>query len=226
MKLGILFSGGKDSTLALARAMEKEEVSCLITLVSENKESYMFHTPNIQLAELQAEAIGLPLIKKQTKGEKEAELADLEDAIKEAVEKHKIEGVVTGAVQSIYQAVRVQKICDKLGLYCFNPVWLLDQKKLLEEVLERGFEVIVSGFYAEPFSEKWLGRKLDKQAVTELLELSEKYSISPAGEGGEIETTVLDAPFFKKKIVVASSEKQVSASSGTLVINNAELVQK
>ena len=64
MRLGVLFSGGKDSTLALHYAAEKEEVACLITLVSKNKESYMFHTPNIDVSALQAEALGLPQIAK------------------------------------------------------------------------------------------------------------------------------------------------------------------
>src|SRR4030042_1445770 len=49
MRLGVLFSGGKDSTLALAKAMEKNEIACLVTLISENKESYMFHTVNLDL---------------------------------------------------------------------------------------------------------------------------------------------------------------------------------
>ncbi len=66
MRLGVLFSGGKDSTLALQYAAEKEEVACLITIVSENKESYMFHTPNIDVTTLQAEALGLPQITKTT----------------------------------------------------------------------------------------------------------------------------------------------------------------
>ena len=84
MRLGVLFSGGKDSTLALHIAQEKEQVVCLITLLSLNKESYMFHTPNIDVTALQAEALGLPRVAKTTAGEKEKELADLEDAIAEA----------------------------------------------------------------------------------------------------------------------------------------------
>ena len=57
----LLFSGGKDSTLALHLAAQKEQVVCLITVASKNKESYMFHTPNIDVTALQAEALGLPL---------------------------------------------------------------------------------------------------------------------------------------------------------------------
>jgi diphthine-ammonia ligase len=68
MKLGVLFSGGKDSTLALHKAAEKEQITCLITLQSKNPESYMFHTPNIDLAGFQAEALGLPLVAEVTAG--------------------------------------------------------------------------------------------------------------------------------------------------------------
>ena len=77
MRLGVLFSGGKDSTLALHIAANKEDVACLITLVSKNPESYMFHTPNIEMTALQAEALRLPLVSVVTEGQKEAELADL-----------------------------------------------------------------------------------------------------------------------------------------------------
>ena len=74
MKLGVLFSGGKDSTLALHMAAEKEQVTCLITLWSKNPESYMFHTPNIDLTAMQAQALNLPLVVKATEGKKEEEL--------------------------------------------------------------------------------------------------------------------------------------------------------
>ena len=104
MRLGVLFSGGKDSTLALQYAKEKEEVVCLITLISENKESYMFHTPNIDVTALQAEALALPRVAKTTRGEKEKELQDLEEAIAEAARLFQIEGVVTGAVAETDEA--------------------------------------------------------------------------------------------------------------------------
>jgi len=226
MRLGVLFSGGKDSTLALHMAAQKEEVACLITLISENKESYMFHTPNIDVSALQAVALGLPRFAKTTKGEKEKELVDLEEAIAQAAKEYQIEGVVTGAVESVYQAERVQRICNELGLWCFNPLWKHDQKALLQELLEKGFKVIISGVFAFPLDETWLGKQLDTNMIDKLVNLQGKYGLSPSGEGGEIETTVLDAPMFRKKIEILEAKNEFKGNSGTFKILSARLTPK
>ncbi|MDR2708164.1 MAG: diphthine--ammonia ligase [Nitrososphaerota archaeon] len=227
MKFGVLFSGGKDSTFALHLMTEKKhQIVCLITVISKNKESYMFHTPNVDITVLQAQALGLPLISVDTDGCKEAELADLEVAILQAKDRFGIEGVVTGAVESTYQTSRIQRICDKLCLECFNPLWMYNQRGLLEELLERNFQVIISGVFAYPLSESWLGKQLDYGVIEQLSILSEKYGLSITGEGGEIETTVLDAPMFKQKIEIVQSEAIWSNTSGVFVIKNAKLVPK
>ena len=226
MKLAVLFSGGKDSTYALFKAMQKEEVACLISIVSKNKESYMFHTPNINITKLQAEAIGMPLIQKVTEGVKEEELKDLKRAIEEAKKSFNIEGVVTGAVESVYQAERIQRICNDLDLWCFNPLWLRDQEELLRDIIKAGFKVIISGVFAYPMGKNWLGKEIDKKIINELVKLKEKYEISPSGEGGEIETTVLDAPFFKKKIEILDYKIETEENSGVFIIKKARLVKK
>ena len=226
MKLGVLFSGGKDSTYALDIAMQKEEVVCLIAIVSKNKESYMFHTPNIHITDLQAEAIGLPLLKVETEGAKEKELEDLERAIKTAKDKYNIDGIVTGAIQSVYQAKRIEDICNRLDLKCINPLWMKDQVELLNELIEKDYNIIISGIFAYPLDETWLGKKLDKDMIEKLIALKDKYEINPAGEGGELETTVLDAPFFKKRIIITDSETKAKNNSGILIIKDAKLVDR
>jgi ABC transporter with metal-binding/Fe-S-binding domain ATP-binding protein len=226
MRLGVLFSGGKDSTLALHKAAEKEEVVCLITLVSENKESFMFHTPNIDITALQAEAMGLPLIKKATAGKPEEELKDLEEAIAQAVNCFKIEGVVTGAVESAYQSKRIQAICDQLNISCVNPLWKKNQKALLEELVAKGFKVIISGVFAYPLDKSWLGKEIDNERVERLSLLANEFGLSVAGEGGEIETTVLDAPLFKKKIEILESTAEAKGNSGVFIIKKARLAPK
>ena len=200
-KIGILFSGGKDSTYAAWLAKkEGYEISCLISLWSKNQDSFMFHTPAIELTKKQAELMGIPLIIQETKGEKEVELKDLEKAIELAIKKYKIQGIVTGAVESVYQASRIQKICDKLKIECFNPLWKKNQIEILEDLIKNKFEVIISGVAAYPLDEKWIGREINKKYIGEVGVLSEEYKINPAGEGGEFESLVVNCPLFKKRL--------------------------
>jgi diphthine-ammonia ligase len=226
MKLGVLFSGGKDSTLALHMAQEKEEIECLITLRSKNLESYMFHTPNIDLSALQSEALGIPIVTRETEGKKEDELADLQEAIAEAQRTFHIKGIVTGAVESVYQAQRVQRICNRLDLWCFNPLWKHNQKALLEELVEKHFNVIISGIFAYPLDESWLGKQIDPNIIRKLVALQREIGLSPSGEGGEIETTVLDAPLFKKRIEILDYKVEAKGNSGVFRIKETRLIQK
>ncbi|MCK4997368.1 diphthine--ammonia ligase [Candidatus Pacearchaeota archaeon] len=207
MKLGVLFSGGKDSALAAWLAKKDGyEISCLITIDSKNKESFMFHTPSISRVKEQAEKMDLPLIVVETEGEKEKELEDLERAILEAMKKYKIEGVVTGAVESVYQATRVQKICNKLNIECFNPLWQRGQFDILQTLIDEKFEIIVVGVMAYPLDENFLGRKIDKKFIEEMEVLWNKYKINPAGEGGEFESFTINCPLFKSGLKVKSFE--------------------
>ena len=183
----------------------------------------MFHTPNIDLTTLQAEALKLPLVRMETKGQKEAELKDLRKALESAKRKYKIQGVVTGAVRSTYQSTRIQQMCHDLNLWCFNPLWLLDQIELLNEVLKRKMQVIISGVFAEPLDKSYLGKKLDAAMVKKLAKAAETHKINPAGEGGEIETTVLFAQGFKKKLDVKGTVSYANFS-GTFNVTEAKLV--
>jgi diphthine-ammonia ligase len=226
MRLGVLFSGGKDSCLALHRAAVTDEVVCLVTVVPDNKESFFFHTPNLDLTRLQAQALGLPQVTRRTEGVQEEEVADLSAAVAQAMDEHDIEGIVTGAVGSVYQATRVQRVCDELGLWCFNPLWQLDQVQLLWELVRAGHRVIVSGVFAPPLDAEWLGREIDAPTVHRLEALWGSHGIHPAGEGGELETTVLDAPLFRSRIVVKAARRDFHRDSGVLVVERAEVVPK
>jgi uncharacterized protein (TIGR00290 family) len=103
---------------------------------------------------------------------------------------------------------------------------LKDQVVLLQEIIENHFKVIITGIFAYPLDEGWLGKEIDKEIVERLIVLKNKYKISPSGEGGEIETTVLDAPFFEKNIEVTDYEIKADKNSGVYIIKNVELVEK
>jgi diphthine-ammonia ligase len=205
MKCAVLFSGGKDSVYSAYLAKQKGyEISCLISIFSENKESYMFHTPSIERVKEQAKAMDLPLIIQETQGNKEEELKDLEKAIRQAIKKYKIQAIITGAIKSVYQASRIQKICNELNIECFNPLWQIDEIKYLNELVKNEFRVIITGVFAYPLDQTWLGREINSKFIEEVKELNKKYKIHPAGEGGEFESFVLDCPLFKHKLKINS----------------------
>ena len=221
VKLGVLCSSGKDS-ISSAFIMQKQnyDLTCLITMKSLNPDSYMFQSAGVEMVELQAESMGLPLVMFETKGEKEKELEDLEKAIKLAKEKYKIEGIVSGALFSTYQRDRIEKICDKLGLKIFSPLWHKPQLQHMKDVL--GFEVVLTAVAADGLDESWLGRKIDEGLIGEL---EKKNFLNIAGEGGEFESLVLDCPLFSKKIELVSFRKEMdTACSGRLIIEEARLV--
>lgn len=220
MKLALLFSGGKDSTYAGYLAKQyKHKIICLISIISKNKDSFMFHTPSIQQTIKQAQAMNIPIIIKKTKGKKELELIDLEKAIKQAKSKYKIQGIVTGAVASVYQAARIQKICDKLNIECFNPLWQKDQIELLNNIIEDKFEAIIVGVAAYPLNKDWLGRKIDKKFIADIKKLQEKYKINPSGEGGEFESFVLNCQMFKKPLKIINKKISGKGNAWRLEIN-------
>ncbi len=226
MKAAVLFSGGKDSTLAAYKAMEDGwKVEYLLSMHSENPHSYMFHVPNIHLTQLLSQAMELPLIQAETPGEKEKELEDLKRAMLNLKNKG-VEAIFTGAIHSEYQKSRIDGLCKEIGLESIAPLWHRDPLEYMQEVVNLGFEVIITSVSAEGLDESWLGRVIDEDLLEELKVLNEKYGLHMAFEGGEAETLVLDGPIFKKRLNILDSEKIWNRDSGHLVIKDAELVDK
>ena len=223
MRVVALCSGGKDSTYALWLAMrEGHEVAQVVAMIPEREDSWMFHFPNIKLIDLFAECIRLPMIKAETSGEKERELEDLRRVLKGL----DIDGVVSGAIASTYQKSRIDRICEELGLASITPLWGREPAELLREMSRAGFETIITSVAAEGFDESWLGRKLDGGCIEDLMRLRERYGVNLSGEGGEYESLVLDAPFFRKRIELIDFERVWRGTSGYLLVKGAKLVEK
>jgi predicted ATP pyrophosphatase (TIGR00289 family) len=223
MRVAVLATGGKDSTLALQKVLDKGyEVKCLVSMIPLREDSWMFHYPNIRLVDLFSEAVEIPVVKAETSGIKEREVEDL----KRVIEKIDVEAIVSGAIASNYQKTRIEKICEQLGLKCVMPLWQKNPYEILKEIVKLKFYAIITGVYAYGFNKEWLGRKIDEKTIEALRELSRQYGVSVVGEGGEYETIVLDAPFFKKRIKVIEAEKIWKNQSGYLLITKAELENK
>jgi len=223
MRVAVLATGGKDSTLALHRVLNEDyEVKYLVSMIPLRKDSWMYHYPNIHLVNQFADAVEIPLITAESSGIKEKEVEDL----KSLIGKLDIEGVVSGAIASTYQKTRIEKVCRQFGLKSLMPLWHENEYDILNEILNLKFEVIITGVYAYGFNKEWLGRKIDGKTVEALMELNRKYRVSLVGEGGEYETLVLDAPFFKKKIKIVRAEKVWEDQSGYYMITETKLEYK
>jgi diphthine-ammonia ligase len=215
LNLGVLFSSGKDSCMAsFIMAKQNYNLSCLITMKSKNPDSYMFQSAGVEMVEQQANLMSLPIILHETKGKKEEELKDLEEAIRKAKEKYKVDGIVSGAMFSNYQRDRIEKICDKLGLKMFCPLWHKPQIRHMEELVEHKFKVILTKVACDGLDESFLGREVDEDLINDLKQIK---GINIAGEGGEFESLVLWCPLFKEELNVKYQKMMETDCSGSLV---------
>jgi asparagine synthase (glutamine-hydrolysing) len=224
--LGALISSGKDSVYAMYKMIkEGYKINCLISIKSTNKDSFMFHTPGIEMVKLQSEAFGIPLLEQETKGEKEVELKDLKKAIERAKKKFGIKGITTGALYSNYQRERIEKIADSLELKVFSPLWHIDQEKEMREIINSGFKFIITKIAAEGLDKSWLGKEITSKDIDKLVKLNKKVGFNIAGEGGEFETLVIDGPIFKKGIQIEETKiKMESKICGELLIKKVKLL--
>ncbi len=208
-----LFSGGKDSSWALYRALETDlDVARLITVHPEG-DSYMYHVPATHLASLAAESIGIPLVDVEPEdfgaaaasesGEQgDTELEPLEAALADLAADLDggLAGVTAGAVESEYQTSRIEAMAERLGCEVFAPLWQRDPRELADEMLAAGFEITIVQVAAYGLDESWLGRTLDREALDELEALNDEYGVHVLGEGGEFETFVTDGPHMSRPI--------------------------
>lgn len=197
----VLFSGGKDSCLALHKAKQDGwEIKFLLNVFPTTKDSFMFHKPDLDLLARQAEELGIGLIVLESKGEKEKELKDLKQLIEQV--KDKVDAIVVGGIASSYQGERISKICNELGLEFYAPLWDYSSEQIWGELLDGGFEVILTKISCEGLPKEMLGKIIDKKKFNELKKLSEKFKFRLDFEGGEAETAVLFMSGFKKHIKI------------------------
>lgn len=211
MRVVVLFSGGKDSVYATGWALAQGHNVILLT-VYPPEYSMMFHHPNINATRLQAEALGLEQVVIETTEE------NWQKKLIEAIRELKVEGIVTGAVASTYQKSRIDAIAKELGIVSYAPLWHAGEEKL--EKMLQDFEIYVTAVSAEGLGPEFLGEPLEK------LVRAKKPGVHLFLEGGEGETFVADAPFFKKRIIIKGWKKKWDGVRGTADIVDAELAQK
>ncbi len=201
-RLCSLISGGKDSIYATYIALlNSRDIVCALSMIPKS-DSWMFHVPFINQIDIFQEATNIPLIKIETSGKKEEELKELKRGLLLAKQKYKIDGIITGAIASEYQRMRINMICNELNLDVFSPLWHKSYVNLLKEE-SNILEFTIVKIAGEGLKKEWLGKVVKEDIVEEILN---SKIINPVFEGGEAETLSLNAPFFKKKIKITNQK--------------------
>ena len=197
----VSWSGGKEGSLAFHKAkLDGLTPSYLLNMTGEDGSRSRTHGLAREALSVQAEAIGIPLIQRKTSWE------DYEDNFKKTILQLKergIEGGVFGDIDLEEHRVWVERICKETGIRPYLPLWGKEQKEILENFIDFGFEAIVVAVRAELLSKSWLGRKIDYGFVEDITTFE---NITPCGEAGEYHTLVIDGPIFKKRILILESK--------------------
>lgn len=214
MSWAALTSGGKDSILAMQKALDSGiEISHMVTVVPKNKESYMFHSANLNAVPVMAERAGVEYVEIESDGVKEKEIDDMKEGLKSL----DIDGVTVGAIESEYQRSRVDAVCKSLGIQMFAPLWKMNPLNVLKEVASRmDARIVVCA--ADGLGENVLGKKIDDALISELLKVNAKRRIHIAGEGGEYESLVINAPCFSSPLNFSEMKFEYEGLLGKAVI--------
>ena len=225
MKLAALFSGGKDSTYSIYKVKQMgHDVKCLVTVFPKSSNSHLLHFPTIELTKLQSKTLKIPQITSTLDSD---ELAEEIDAIKILLERAKqdfqIEGLVHGGISSEFQKKCFEKICKENDLKIITPLWKINAKEYMIDLIRSNFKFILTSVSSDGLDEKWLGKIISTNDISQLNKLSDKYGFNLNFEGGEAETFVVDCPLYLSPIVIAKSKTIWDGYRGRFEIEVASL---
>jgi uncharacterized protein (TIGR00290 family) len=194
------WSGGKDSCLAAYLALgQGYKISHLVNFISQEFKRVSFHGTEAKLIQLQSQAIGIPLLQKQTTWE------EYEQEFKEAVQSllpRGIKGMVFGDIYLDEHKEWVERVCGELGIAAIEPLWGKDTEKILTDFIDAGFEAIIVSASDKLIDRGWVGQRLDRKFLTYL----KTRDVDLCGENGEYHTLVVNGPLFKRRIEITESK--------------------
>lgn len=224
MKVACLWSGGKDSCLALWKVMAQGlETRCLVNFLSAEFGRSAFHRVRADLIRLQSEALGIPLVQRETTS---GNYEQVYRSVMRELRTTGVEGLVTGDIDLADGRLWVESNCREFGLEPLMPLWNIAPHEVMRQFIEEGFEAVVVCVRADVLGGEWLGRRVDRQFVADLAELGHKPGVHVCGENGEYHTLVVDGPPFRKRLSIAPGRKVWRDGYGFLEIDHAELASK
>lgn len=195
------WSGGKDSCLALYRAIQGKGLpKALFTMLTEDGERSRSHGLPPDLIKAQSEALGIPLVVC------ESSWADYEDNFLAVIRRFKERGIECGVFGDIDLEAHlewVERVCSTEAIRPYEPLWKEARQDILKEFLDLGFEATVIVTKQGTLDNSFLGRTLDLKVIADMVEAG----IDASGEEGEYHTVVTDGPIFSFPIYLEKKEK-------------------
>jgi diphthine-ammonia ligase len=217
----VLWTGGKDSSLALHEAREMGmHIRCLVTFVPRNP---VFLAHPLPFLEQQALVAGLPHIRLLVN-------EPFKPGYVAAIRSLKRDGIgtlVTGDIAEVAgHSNWIGECARRLGMRVVRPLWRREREEILEQLLALRFGVVFSCVKKPWLAEDWLGRELDYGALEQLRAIRERNGLDLCGENGEYHTLVTDAPFFRKRVCIVEWALQAKDSLAYMAIRQMKLVSK
>ena len=204
------WSGGKDSALAYYRAVLEGHVPlALFTMFEEDGSKSRSHGLPLEVMEAQAERMGLPLVIGK------ASWSGYEKEFIEQLKSFKAQGIDMGVYGDIDLQDHldwVQKVSAEAGMGVSHPLWQEPRKKLLEELINEGFQAVITVVDTKRLDESFLGREFTHELIGEL----EAAGVDACGEEGEFHTMIVDGPIFVEPVPVQFGEKVRVGNYGIL----------
>eukprot|EP00931_Biecheleriopsis_adriatica_P057654 TRINITY_DN34220_c0_g2_i1.p1 TRINITY_DN34220_c0_g2~~TRINITY_DN34220_c0_g2_i1.p1 ORF type:complete len:283 (+),score=56.56 TRINITY_DN34220_c0_g2_i1:237-1085(+) len=206
-RVAISWTGGKDSTLTLHR-MAADSKNVVVALVVFHPPDPAFRAHPISMMELQAKALGLPLLRKIILADKfEGDYRRAYAAcIRELREEHDIEAIATGDMDLVGDMTRnfVEECCEMAQcnppMKCLLPLWHANRDHVLQELQALGIRCCFTCVKAPWFDQSWIGRELDEAAIAQMRLISADPQLDMCGENGEFHTCAIDGPLYKAVI--------------------------
>jgi len=201
-RYALMWSGGKDSALALWRARQRGlRVEWLVNVYDRATERVRFHATPLAAIAHQARAAGVRLVSVPTDWETfDGSLR----ATYATLLQQGCRGVVFGDIHLADVRAWYEERTRAAGLEHLEPLWGEPPAALLAEFVAIGGRAVLTCIETAKLDTSWLGRVIDERFVRDIATLA----VDPCGENGEYHSFAYSGPFFNAAIPWRAGERR------------------
>ncbi|HEY4613578.1 MAG TPA: diphthine--ammonia ligase [Bacteroidota bacterium] len=224
-----LYSGGKDSHLALKHALDAGyEVALLLTFFDARTRYSLSHRLPARMLRDQARLMGLYLQEVYvSRDEYEPRLRSIMQSLAlhdseqpEAARRQRVDHAIFGDIYLEDHKSWNERLCAECGVTPVFPLWGKSVESVFEE--QRSFRSLIVSVEPEKIERRWLGKPVNDQFRQTLA----TKGLDICGEKGEYHTFVTQSPLMKGRVQVEKWKEQSYDSYVGLDIQEWSVVQE